>query len=145
MSNAHHPDCFHRSGAIPPAIPCPCRDFYASQQRVSDLKHALGDGAGWFDRCMAAERQLGEAKKRLTVLGSILIEAIGAEGPENADVTAGRAVERIRRLEWLINDHIGTWGICDSADDDGESLVCGSDQCSYCALVLAVGGQARHE
>lgn len=51
------------------------------------------------DRCMAAESQLGEAKKRLTVLGSILIEAIGAEGPENADVTAGRAVERIRRLE----------------------------------------------
>jgi len=108
MSNAHHPDCFHRSGAIPPNIPCPCRDFYASQQRVSDLKHALGDGAGWFDRCMVAERKVSE-------------------------------------LRDLINDHIGHWGVCGSADDDGESLVCGSDKCSYCALVLAAGGKARHE
>lgn len=114
MSTGHHPDCFHQSGAIPPNMPCPCRDWFASRQRVDDLKLALGDDAGWFDRCMAAERKLADIKKRVAL------------------------------LEERINDHVGHWGVCDSADDDGESLVCGSDKCSYCALVLAAGGLARH-
>jgi hypothetical protein len=54
-------------------------------------------------------------------------------------------VKAYEGLRGLICDHIGHWGICDSADDDGESLVCGSDLCSYCALVLAVDGRGRND
>lgn len=34
----------------------------ALRQRVHDLKFALGDGAGWFDRAMAAERERDAAR-----------------------------------------------------------------------------------
>ena len=60
--------------------------------------------------------EVGELRHRLSVAGSILIDAIGADGPENADVTASRAAERIRRLEGLISDPIGHCGVCDSTD-----------------------------
>jgi hypothetical protein len=36
------------------------------RQRVDDLKLALGDDAGWFDRAQAAERQRDEARAELT-------------------------------------------------------------------------------
>jgi hypothetical protein len=75
-----------------------------SRQRISDLKFAMGDSAGWFDRARVAE-------------------------------------STVAKLNKLICDHIGHWGVCDSADDDGESLVCGSDQCSYCALVAEIDGK----
>ena len=53
------------------------------------------------------------------------------------------AQERVEQLEHLIGDHLAHEGICDSADDDGESLVCGSDLCTYCALVRAIDGEVR--
>jgi hypothetical protein len=33
------------------------RELQARAQRIADLKFALGDGAGWFDRARAAEKE----------------------------------------------------------------------------------------
>ena len=52
-------------------------------------------------------------------------------------------LNRLLKIEKAAQDHLAREGICASADDDGESLVCGSDQCTYCALVEAVDGNTR--
>jgi hypothetical protein len=60
-------------------------DVRALTQRVSDLKFALGDGAGWFDRAMKAESALSSAQARVASLEADLAalrEAMVQQEPE---------------------------------------------------------------
>jgi len=43
------------------------------------------------------ERDLADVKRRARTAGQLLIEEIGAAGPEDCDVTAERAVEALRK------------------------------------------------
>ena len=39
----HHPDCFHRSGAIPAGVPCPCADLEAALKLAYIGEHRFPD------------------------------------------------------------------------------------------------------
>lgn len=67
-----------------------------ANRRVADLKLALGDEAGWFDRYSAARAERDAALDRSRRAAQTLIAEFGADGPMNVDEAAELAVRVAR-------------------------------------------------
>ena len=84
------------------------RKLVASREEVERLNGCPGDMP---KALLKAEAERDERKAQCRRGAQILIEEIGATGPENVDETAKRAVAKIRELRDEVN---GLWGAVDS-------------------------------
>jgi len=73
----------------------------AKDQRISELKFALGDAAGWFDRHMSAKQQLDAKDRQIAAL----TRTHARRREETRMITAGEyRLTRNRMRAWLATE-----------------------------------------